>query len=131
MVFLAREHVARLGSGTTVAGIRQETIRGLPIALPPLHEQRRIAEILSSVDEAIAATRAVIEQTKKVKQGVLERLLTKGIGHTRFKQTEIGEIRRSGRWQRWAMPLSPSSMVTEARNTLKPKTTKMMAIASS
>ncbi len=60
--------------------------------LPPLHEQRRIAEILSSVDEAIAATRAVIEQTRKVKQGVLERLLTKGIGHTRFKQTEIGEI---------------------------------------
>jgi len=62
------------------------------IHLPPLHEQRRIAEILSSVDEVIAATRAVIEQTRKVKQGVLERLLTKGIGHTRFKQTEIGEI---------------------------------------
>lgn len=64
----------------------------LTICLPPLHEQRRIAEILSSVDEAIAATRAVLEQTRKVKQGVLERLLTKGIGHTRFKQTEIGEI---------------------------------------
>jgi len=60
--------------------------------LPPLREQRRIAEILSSVDEAIAATRAVIEQTRKVKQGMLERLLTKGIGHTRFKQTETGEI---------------------------------------
>ncbi|QRM47214.1 restriction endonuclease subunit S [Rhizobium sp. BG4] len=60
--------------------------------LPPLHEQRQIAEILSSVDEAIAATRAVIVQSRKVKQAVLERLLTKGIGHTRFKQTEIGEI---------------------------------------
>ncbi|WP_159946334.1 restriction endonuclease subunit S [Rhizobium sp. 18065] len=59
---------------------------------PPLHEQRRIAEILSSVDEAIAVTRAVVEQTRKVKQGVLERLLTKGIGHTRFKQTQVGEI---------------------------------------
>ncbi|CAN7526582.1 restriction endonuclease subunit S [Agrobacterium tumefaciens] len=64
----------------------------ITIPLPPLHEQRRIAEILSSVDEAIAATRAVIEQTRKVKQGLLERLLRKGIGHTRFKQTEIGEI---------------------------------------
>jgi len=60
--------------------------------LPPLSEQRRIAEILSSVDEAIAATQAVIEQTRTVKQDVLKRLLTKGIGHTRFKQTEIGEI---------------------------------------
>lgn len=64
----------------------------IAIPLPPLHEQRRIAEILSSVDEAIAATRAVIEQTRKVKQGVLECLLTKGIGHTRFKKTKIGEI---------------------------------------
>ncbi len=62
------------------------------IHLPPLQEQRRIAEILSSVDETIAATRVVIEQTRKVKQGVLELLLTKGIGNARFKQTEIGEI---------------------------------------
>ncbi|MEW9537557.1 restriction endonuclease subunit S [Agrobacterium radiobacter] len=69
----------------------------LPISVPPLHEQRRIAETLSSVDAAIAATRAVIEQTRNVKQGVLERLLTKGIGHTRFKETEIGEIPE--RWE--------------------------------
>lgn len=68
---------------------------GFKIHLPPLHEQRRIAEILSSVDEAIAATRAVIDQTKKVKQGVLERLLNRGINHTRFKQTAIGEIPES------------------------------------
>ena len=59
---------------------------------PPLPEQWRIAEILTSVDEAIAATEALIEQTKRVKQGVLRQLLTRGIGHTRFKQTEIGEI---------------------------------------
>ncbi|MEV5056397.1 restriction endonuclease subunit S [Agrobacterium radiobacter] len=68
------------------------TLGRLSIALPSLHEQRRIAEILSSVDEAIASTRSVMEQTRKLKQGVLERLLTKGIGHTRFKQTGIGEI---------------------------------------
>ncbi len=73
-------------------GLNLAILKALELTLPPLHEQRRIAEILSSVDEAIAATRAVIEQTRKVKQGVLERLLTKGIGHTRFKQTEIGEI---------------------------------------
>ncbi|MDV4180212.1 restriction endonuclease subunit S [Rhizobium brockwellii] len=68
------------------------TLSKLELALPPLHEQRRIAEILSSVDDAIEATREVIEQTRKVKQSALEHLLTKGVGHTRFKQTEIGEI---------------------------------------
>src|SRR3990172_6864038 len=34
----------------------------LPFLLPPLHEQRKIAEILSSVDAAIEKTKAVIEQ---------------------------------------------------------------------
>jgi len=64
----------------------------VPIPLPPLPEQRKIAAILSSVDDAIAATRKVIEQTERVKQGLLQTLMTRGIGHTRFKKTEIGEI---------------------------------------
>lgn len=81
-----------VSQGSTFDAVNRGDLSKLTLPLPPLHEQRRIAEILSSVDEAIAATRAVIEQTRKVKQGVLERLLTRGIGHTRFKQTEIGEI---------------------------------------
>jgi len=70
-------------------------MRELPVLLPPLPEQRKIAEILSSVDEAIQATEAVIEQTKKVKEGLHQDLLTKGIGHTRFKDTRIGRIPES------------------------------------
>ncbi|MBE2914293.1 restriction endonuclease subunit S [Anoxybacillus flavithermus] len=62
------------------------------INLPPLSEQRKIAAILSSVDEAIEKTEAIIEQTEKVKKGLMQQLLTKGIGHTKFKKTEIGEI---------------------------------------
>ena len=64
----------------------------IQILTPTLPEQKKIAEILGSVDEAIQATQAVIDQTRKVKQGLLQQLLTRGIGHTRFKQTEIGEI---------------------------------------
>ena len=59
---------------------------------PPLPEQKKIAAILSSVDEAIQATQTVIEQTRRVKEGLLQDLLTRGIGHKRFKQTEVGEI---------------------------------------
>lgn len=84
--------VGNAGDGGVRIRIYFEHLARFRFNLPPLHEQRRIAEILSSADEAIAATRAVVEQTKKVKQGVLERLLTKGIGHTRFKQSDIGEI---------------------------------------
>lgn len=65
------------------------------IALPPLHEQQAIAEVLQSVDDSIRATQGVINQQRVVKQGLLQQLLTRGIGHTRFKQTEIGKIPES------------------------------------
>ncbi|PEB82849.1 hypothetical protein COM95_04185 [Bacillus cereus] len=64
----------------------------LTIPLPSLEEQQRIATILSAVDKVIRKTEAIIEQTKEVKKGLMQHLLTKGIGHTKFKKTEIGDI---------------------------------------
>lgn len=72
--------------------LRYAGLASIEVILPPLPEQRRIAEILTSVDDAIRATQGVIDQTRRVKQGLLQELLTRGIGHTRFKQTEIGEV---------------------------------------
>ena len=72
--------------------INTPDIENLTLILPPEQEQRKIAAILSSVDEAIEKTEAIIEQTEKVKKGLMQQLLTKGIGHTKFKKTEIGEI---------------------------------------
>lgn len=86
------DFAVKTASGTKMPRTSWPLLSEYEFNLPPLPEQRRIAEILTSVDEAIAATEALIEQTKRVKQGVLRQLLTRGIGHTRFKQTEIGEI---------------------------------------
>lgn len=60
--------------------------------IPHLLEQQKIADILSTVDEQIEQTDALINKTKELKKGLMQRLLTKGIGHTEFKDTEIGEI---------------------------------------
>ena len=87
-----KSKLVSLAGGSTFLEVSKASVRKLQIALPPLPEQKKIAEILGSVDEAIQATQAVIDQTRKVKQGLLQQLLTRGIGHTRFKQTEIGEI---------------------------------------
>ena len=78
-------------AGTTIkhAG---KSIPHIRIPAPPISEQKKIAAILSCVDDAIQATQAVIDQTRRVKQGLMQQLLTRGIGHTQFKQTEIGEI---------------------------------------
>jgi type I restriction enzyme, S subunit len=73
-------------------GLNLAILREIKVALPSLQEQQKIATILSSVDEAIERTEAIIEQTDKVKNGLMQQFLTKGIGHTKFKKTEIGEI---------------------------------------
>ncbi len=78
--------------GSGQPNLSKQLIDRAMIALPPLLEQKRIVEVLGGVDEAIDATKAVIEQTKKVKQGLLQTLLTKGIGHTKFKPSPLGEI---------------------------------------
>jgi type I restriction enzyme S subunit len=90
--FLATVDYDRLGAQQAVPMLTIESLSSAKVPLPPLPEQKKIAAILSSVDEAIQATQAVIDQTRRVKEGLLQDLLTRGIGHTRFKQTEIGEI---------------------------------------
>ena len=46
------------------------------------------------MDDAIEKTQAVIDQVQVVKRGLMQEMLTRGLPgrHTRFKQTEIGEI---------------------------------------
>lgn len=57
-------------------------------------EQQKIAEILSTVDEQIEQTDQLIEKTKELKKGIMQHLLKKGIGHTEYKQSKLGEIPR-------------------------------------
>ena len=74
--------------------LNKAKLRALQLVLPPADEQRKIAAILSSVDDAIEKTQAVIDQVQVVKRGLMQELLTRGLPgrHTRFRQTEIGEI---------------------------------------
>ncbi|PGE15009.1 hypothetical protein COM64_23130 [Bacillus toyonensis] len=87
-----KEKIEGLGSGTTVKGIRLEQVNELKMFVPSLEEQKKITTILSTVDKAIEKTEAIIEKTEKVKKGLMQQLFTKGIGHVKFKKTEIGEI---------------------------------------
>jgi len=64
----------------------------LQIPLPPLPEQRRIAEVLGTVDSAIQKVGGAIESTERLKKGLMQRLLTRGIGHERFKESEVGRV---------------------------------------
>ena len=85
-------------AGTTVKHLSTKHLRNLEFPLPPLPEQNKIAAILSSVDDAIQATQAVIDQTRRVKQGLLQQLLTRGIGHGNFKEKEINVFPKGWKW---------------------------------
>lgn len=89
-----QQKLLKIESGTT--GSRKRVIPSdtlkITLLLPPLKEQQKIAEILSIVDEQIEQTDQLIEKTKELKKGLMQQLLTKGIGHTEFKQSELGDI---------------------------------------
>ncbi|EOP01814.1 restriction endonuclease subunit S [Bacillus mycoides] len=84
--------LSRLSAQSTRDYIGITSQKKLPIVLPSIEEQKKIVSILSSVEETIQRTEAIIEQTEQLKKGLTQQLLTKGIGHTKFKKTEIGEI---------------------------------------
>jgi type I restriction enzyme S subunit len=64
----------------------------IDVIVPPPDEQKKIAEILTTIDKDIKKTDEIIFQTEKVKNGLMQELFTKGIGHNKFKKTKIGEI---------------------------------------
>lgn len=66
----------RYSESSAQPGLSVAKLLRLKIALPPLPEQRKIAEILSTWDEAIAQTKALIEQLKLRNKGLAQQLLT-------------------------------------------------------
>jgi type I restriction enzyme, S subunit len=84
------DRLSQRTSGQT--GIDMDALNNYLIPLPPLKEQEKIAEVLSTLDSQIDDTDKLIEKTKELKKGLMQRLLTKGIGHTEFKKTEVGAI---------------------------------------
>ena len=69
----------RLAAGTTFLEVSKRAIRGFRVRIPPLFEQRKIAAILSSVDDAIEQTQSIIDQVRLVKRGLMQELLTRGL----------------------------------------------------
>ena len=69
-----------------------QDFKKIKISFPTLKEQQKIAQILSAVDEQIEKTEQLIEKSKELKEGLVQRLFIKGINNSKFKKTEIGEL---------------------------------------
>lgn len=83
---------SRFRKGGAIPHFDFKQLKDVDILLPPIKEQQKIVEILGTVDEDIAKTQEVIEATEKLKRGLMQQLFIRGIGHTKFKETKIGQI---------------------------------------
>lgn len=92
-----RKTLLQIASGSTFKEVARGVIRNLRISLPSIQEQRMISDILCIVDEVLFKTDEIITKIELLKRGLMQELLTKGIGHKEFKDTEIGKLPKT--WQ--------------------------------
>lgn len=70
-----RPNLVAAAGGSTFKELSRGTAKLLSIRLPPLDEQRRIAEVLRSVDDAIAATQRTVNEASNVRQVTLDAMI--------------------------------------------------------
>lgn len=71
-------YLARLSQGSTFAAVASCDLKGFPVPEFETAQQRRIAEILSTVDEAIEQTERLIAKQQQIKAGLMQDLFTRG-----------------------------------------------------
>jgi type I restriction enzyme S subunit len=80
---------------TSIAHLTQEKLLELPVIVPPLPEQKKIAQILSTWDKAITTTEQLIANSQQQKKALMQQLLT---GKKRL--LDDNGVRFSGEWHR-------------------------------
>lgn len=82
---IVSREVKKIATGASVKGISKSELKKLKVIIPPLSEQQKIAEILSTWDEAIQTLQKLISAKKKHKKALMLQLLS---GKKRFKEFE-------------------------------------------
>jgi type I restriction enzyme S subunit len=102
-------HYRSILTGQAYPQISLQQVRETPLALPPVAERRKIAAILTAVDDKLDVIARQIEATQTLKQGLMQTLFSRGFG------TQDAD----GRWvphaeqKPSALGMVPSSWVVE------------------
>lgn len=83
------------GNVTTIPNLSQSKLAELPMAFPPLSEQKGIAHTLDTVQQVIKAQERIIQTTTELKQALMQKLFSEGLRGEPQKETEIGLVPES------------------------------------
>ena len=89
------KYFRKRASGSTRLTLSLVDFNELELMFPSIPEQKKIASILTSVDKVIENTQKQIDKLQKLKKATMNKLLTKGIGHSDSKDSELGKIPKS------------------------------------
>jgi type I restriction enzyme, S subunit len=82
------KYLGTMEVGSSYPSCREKDILEYQICLPTLPEQEKIVSILSNIDNTIQKTNQIIKQTQHLKNGMMQKLFRRGIGHDKFKKVE-------------------------------------------
>lgn len=95
------DKISEQSQGSAQLNVGPTHLKLLNVILPTLPEQKKIGRILASTDEVIEKTQSHINKFQDLIKSVTDELLTKGIGHTEFKDSELGRIPKN--WKVYAI----------------------------
>jgi type I restriction enzyme, S subunit len=90
-------NLKKLATGSKVYGVSKGNVAELELVVPPIHEQQKIARILSTWDKAIEKTEQLIDRKQQLKKGLMQQLLTgkvrfKEFSKVKWKNCKLGEV---------------------------------------
>ena len=96
---IRKELAEKMDGSTGRQRLRKEMLATKQIIFPPLHEQRRIAHVLTAVQTAIEQQARLIALTRELKSALMRKLFTEGLARpngslrpVRSVETEIGPV---------------------------------------
>ncbi len=101
---IGQSQILRLNAGGNREGLNYQQLRSFEVPWPTSYERTKIAKILTTVDNLIEKTEALIAKYQAIKQGMMRDLFTRGVdehGHLRppydeapelYKESELGWI---------------------------------------
>ncbi|EFJ6778619.1 restriction endonuclease subunit S [Escherichia coli] len=110
--------ISKASGGTNISNLSQQILNDINLLLPPLIEQKKIAEILSTWDKAISVTEKLLANSQRQKKALMQQLLT---GKKRLLN-ENG-VRFNGKWEK--------KLLSDVADVYQPKTISQSMMSDS